>query len=257
MNLPEGTLGSWSKLCHQFKSNFESTYTRPGNETDLHAIQQCPGESLRSFVQRFSQVRNIIPRISNASVVVAFCQGVRDEKMLEKLTTHDIQDVSTLFSLVHKCAKAPEGHAWHSPVTQVAKGWSKPNAGTQAQGGGNGNNNKKKKADGNQSLAGAPTAIAAATAVGAMGVQAATNATASRPTATMIAQSAWCTTPPAIACWSAGRSRSSWNNSTKRCNNRAFPPAGGQTESQPAGGERRRDGVPGCQEGIEGHLWPL
>jgi hypothetical protein len=113
MNHPEGTLHSWSELCRQFTANFESAYAQPGNETDLHAIQQRPGESLCSFVQRFSHVRNTIPCISNASVVVAFRQGVRDEKMLEKLATHDVQDVSTLFSLVDKCAKAAEGRAWH------------------------------------------------------------------------------------------------------------------------------------------------
>jgi hypothetical protein len=97
--------------------NFESTYARPGNETDLRATQQRPGESLRSFIQRFSQVHNVIPHISNAYVVVAFRQGVRDEKMLEKLVTNDIQDVSTLFGLADKCAKAAEGRAWQSPVT--------------------------------------------------------------------------------------------------------------------------------------------
>jgi hypothetical protein len=111
MNLPEGTLHSWSELCRHFTTNFESAYARPGNETDLHTIQQRPRESLCSFVQWFSQVRNTIPHISNASVVVAFHQGVRDEKMLEKLATHDVQDVSALFSLADKCAKATEGHA--------------------------------------------------------------------------------------------------------------------------------------------------
>jgi hypothetical protein len=50
-----------------------------------------------------------------------------------------------LFSLADKCAKAAEGRAWHSLVTQVVKGESKPNAGTQAQGGGNGNNNNKRR----------------------------------------------------------------------------------------------------------------
>jgi hypothetical protein len=49
--------------------------------------------------------------------------------MLEKLTTHDVQDISALFGLVDKCAKDAEGRAWHSPVTQGAKGESKPNAG--------------------------------------------------------------------------------------------------------------------------------
>jgi hypothetical protein len=43
MNLPEGTLHSWSELCHQFMANFKSDYARPGNETDLHAIQQRLG----------------------------------------------------------------------------------------------------------------------------------------------------------------------------------------------------------------------
>jgi hypothetical protein len=69
MDLPEGTLHSWSELCRQFMANFKSAYARPGNETDLHAIQQRPGESLRSFIQQFSQVHNTIPCISNASVV--------------------------------------------------------------------------------------------------------------------------------------------------------------------------------------------
>jgi hypothetical protein len=67
-------------------------------------VRQRPVESLHSFIQRFSQVRNTIPCISNASVVVVFRQSVRDEKMLEKLTTHDIQDVTELFSLADKCA---------------------------------------------------------------------------------------------------------------------------------------------------------
>jgi hypothetical protein len=145
MNLLEGTIDSWSELCRQFTANFKSVYAWPSNETDLHAIQLRPRESLCSFIQWFSQVRNIISRIFNASVVVAFCQGVRDEKMLKKLVTHDIQDVSALFSLVNKCAKAMEGRDWHSPVTQAAKGDSKPNAGAQAQGGGNDNNRNKKK----------------------------------------------------------------------------------------------------------------
>jgi hypothetical protein len=44
--------------------------------------------------------------------------------MLEMLATHDIQDVSALFSLAEKCARAAKGRAWHSPATQAAKGES-------------------------------------------------------------------------------------------------------------------------------------
>jgi hypothetical protein len=89
--------------------------------------------------------------------------------MLEKLATHDVQDMSALFSLADKCARAAEGRTWHSPAAQVANGESTPSAGAQAPGGGNGNDNnnkkkkkkKKKKAGGNQPLARAPTAAAA------------------------------------------------------------------------------------------------
>jgi hypothetical protein len=67
-----GSLYSWEELCHQLMTNFESVYSRPGNEVDLHVMQQRPRESLQSFIHQFSQVRNIIPRISNAYVVVTF-----------------------------------------------------------------------------------------------------------------------------------------------------------------------------------------
>jgi hypothetical protein len=97
--------------------------------------------------------------------VFAFYQGLRDEKMLEKLATHDIQDVSVLFSLADKCARAAEGRAWHSLTAPVGKEEDKPNTGTMAQGGGDRNNNNK-KVGGNKSLAEAPTTTVAVAAVG-------------------------------------------------------------------------------------------
>jgi hypothetical protein len=63
-----------------------------------------------------------MPRISDASIITAFRQGVRDEKMLEKMATHDVETVSTLFALADKCARATEGRAWHSaPQTRVTQ----------------------------------------------------------------------------------------------------------------------------------------
>jgi hypothetical protein len=42
--------------------------------------------------------------------------------MLEKLATHDVETVTTLFALADKCARAAEGRAWHSaPQTKVAQ----------------------------------------------------------------------------------------------------------------------------------------
>jgi hypothetical protein len=42
--------------------------------------------------------------------------------MLKKLATHDVETVAMLFALADKCARAAEGHAWHSaPQTGVAQ----------------------------------------------------------------------------------------------------------------------------------------
>jgi hypothetical protein len=91
-------------------------------EAHLHAVRQEPGETLWTFISRFTKVRDTIPRISDASIITAFRQGVRDEKMLEKLATHDVETVSTLFALADKCARAAEGCAWHSaPQTRVTQ----------------------------------------------------------------------------------------------------------------------------------------
>jgi hypothetical protein len=58
--------------------------------------------------------------------------------MLEKLATHDMEIVTTLFTLADKCARATEGRAWHStPQTRVTRSGG---SGATTQGGG-----KKKK----------------------------------------------------------------------------------------------------------------
>jgi hypothetical protein len=122
MNLTPGSIYSWKELCTRFTANFASAYQRHGVEAHLHAVRQEPGETLWAFISRFTKVQGTIPRISNASIITAFRQGVRDEKMLEKLTTHDMETVTTLFALADKCASAAEGRAWHSaPQTGVAQ----------------------------------------------------------------------------------------------------------------------------------------
>jgi hypothetical protein len=63
---------------------------------------------------------------------------MRDEKMLEKLATRDVDNVTTLFALADKCARAAEGRAWHSaPQAGVTQSGG---SGAVAQGDG-----KKKK----------------------------------------------------------------------------------------------------------------
>jgi hypothetical protein len=122
MNLAPESIYSWEELCARFIANFASAYQQHGVEAHLHAVRQEPGETLRTFISCFTKVQGTIPRISDASIITAFRQGVRDEKMLEKLATHDVETVPTLFALADKCARAAEGRAWHSvPQTKAAR----------------------------------------------------------------------------------------------------------------------------------------
>jgi hypothetical protein len=122
MNLAPGSIYCWEELCARFIANFASAYQQHSVEVHLHAVRQEPGETLRTFISRFTKVRGTIPRISDASIITAFRQRVRDEKMLEKLATHDVETVPTLFALANKCARAAEGHAWHlAPQTGAAQ----------------------------------------------------------------------------------------------------------------------------------------
>jgi hypothetical protein len=122
MNLTPGLVYFWEELCARFVANFTNAYQQHGVEAHIHAVRQEPGETLRKFISRFTKVRGRIPRISDASIITAFRQGVHNEKILEKLATHDVETVPTLFALVEKCARAAEGLAWHSaPQTGAAQ----------------------------------------------------------------------------------------------------------------------------------------
>ena len=98
LNLPEDSIDSWEELCQQFVANFKGTYERALIYNDLRAVRQKPGETLRRYIQRFSQVRNKIPNIPDSHVIAAFREGVTNHRMLEKLGIHDtLSSVVKLF----------------------------------------------------------------------------------------------------------------------------------------------------------------
>jgi hypothetical protein len=86
------------------------TYERPATKNDLKAVRQYKGETLRQYIQCFSQMRNKIPRISNEEVISAFSTGISDVKMREKLSVNDeLTSVIRLFEIADRCAKAQKG----------------------------------------------------------------------------------------------------------------------------------------------------
>nr|CAE04690.1 OSJNBb0015D13.5 [Oryza sativa Japonica Group] len=120
MNLPPASVHSWEDLCQQFTMNFQGTYPRPGEEADLHAVQRRDDESLRSYIQRFCQVRNTIPCIPAHAVIYAFRGGVRHNRMLEKIASKEPQTTAELFQLADRVARKEEAWTWNPSGSGVA-----------------------------------------------------------------------------------------------------------------------------------------
>jgi hypothetical protein len=56
--LKKETIGSLDELAKQFISNFKSTYKRPASTEELKACTQKSGETLRSYIQHWSIIKN-------------------------------------------------------------------------------------------------------------------------------------------------------------------------------------------------------
>nr|ABA92325.2 retrotransposon protein, putative, unclassified [Oryza sativa Japonica Group] len=91
-----------------------------GEEADLHAVQRRDDESLRSYIQRFCQVRNTIPCIPAHVVIYAFRGGVRHNRMLEKIASKEPQTTAELFQLADRVARKEEAWTWNPSGSGVA-----------------------------------------------------------------------------------------------------------------------------------------
>ncbi|SPT21169.1 unnamed protein product [Triticum aestivum] len=85
MHLPDNSISSWAELCHQFVGAFTGGHKPHGQESDLHLLVQKEGEPLR--------------------------------QMREELAMCKIRDVSELYALADRCARAEEGRKFPGEST--------------------------------------------------------------------------------------------------------------------------------------------
>jgi hypothetical protein len=63
--LPNESIGSWGELKSQFAQNFRSTYKRLASLEEVKACAQRKGETLRSYIQRWSIIKNSVENVSD------------------------------------------------------------------------------------------------------------------------------------------------------------------------------------------------
>ena len=65
-------------------------------------------ESLKSFVRRFSELKNQVADIPDHAVITHFKSGLRYKKLLDKLARKSPTSVESLFDVANKYANAQE-----------------------------------------------------------------------------------------------------------------------------------------------------
>jgi hypothetical protein len=75
---------------------------------DLAIVVQKKGESLRKFIQRFYNKRNIIPEVDKKSIVMFFKKGLRVLALIRKLAMKNPKMSEAMFAITNKYDLAKE-----------------------------------------------------------------------------------------------------------------------------------------------------
>jgi hypothetical protein len=102
--LPNDFIGSWGELESQFTRNFCSTYKRPASLEEAKSCIQRKDETLRSYIQRWSIIKNSAEDVSDERAVDAFSAGLCRSDLVEELGRTRPRMVSELMEVAKKFA---------------------------------------------------------------------------------------------------------------------------------------------------------
>ncbi|XP_066354585.1 uncharacterized protein [Miscanthus floridulus] len=88
LSLRADSIETWEDLKKVFVANYMATGQQPGTKYDLEKLHQTSGESLRSFIRRFSETRNSIPNISDSEAISACTKGLLCHEQLRGKLYH-------------------------------------------------------------------------------------------------------------------------------------------------------------------------
>jgi hypothetical protein len=83
--LPNESIGSWGELESQFARNFRLTYKRPALLEEVKVCVQRKGETLRSYIQRWSVIKNSAEDVSDERAIDSFSAGLHLSDLVEEI----------------------------------------------------------------------------------------------------------------------------------------------------------------------------
>jgi hypothetical protein len=102
--LEKETIGSWEELTKQFTSNFKSTYKWPSSMEEVKACVQQRNETLWSYIQRWSIIKNSAVEVSDKRAIDAFTLGLRRGDLVKEMgrikprTVLELMDIANRFA---------------------------------------------------------------------------------------------------------------------------------------------------------------
>jgi hypothetical protein len=108
--LPNDSIGCWGEQEGQFARNFRSIYKRPASLEEVKSCVQRKDETLRSFIQRWSIIKNSAEDISDERVVDAFSAGLHRLDLVEELGRTKPKSVSELMEVANRFADGEDAY---------------------------------------------------------------------------------------------------------------------------------------------------
>jgi hypothetical protein len=109
-NLPNDSIGSWGELESQFARNFRSTYKHPASLEEVKSCMQRKGETLCSYILRWSIIKNSTEDVSNERAVHAFSAGLCYLDLMEELGRTRPKTVSELIEIASRFANGEDAY---------------------------------------------------------------------------------------------------------------------------------------------------
>jgi hypothetical protein len=108
--LPYESIGSWGELESQFARNFRSTNKRPASLEEVKACVQKKGETLRSYIQRWSVIKNSAEDVSDEGAIDAFSAGLCRSDLVEEIGRTRPTTVAELMEEAKKFADGEDAY---------------------------------------------------------------------------------------------------------------------------------------------------
>jgi hypothetical protein len=108
--LSNKSIGSWGELKSQFARNFYLTYKHPASLEEVKACVQRKGKTLRSYIQRWSVIKNSAEDVSDERAIEAFSAGLRRSDLVEEIGRTRPTTVAELMEEANKFADGEDAY---------------------------------------------------------------------------------------------------------------------------------------------------